>query len=404
MASFMYLWCYGCVILLAILHFVFLCPSQADDVNAGSLTYLKAAILNQFGLAMPPNPRVDRAFRSMKALGISGEKVKPVLKNLLRLYNKNWDLIEAENYRVLADAIFDDDEAKDAEIKKSTEDTEQEALVQDEPEPPLKRQRFKSQSSQPNESLESQLQNQSPGDFDSPQSMGNESQPGSHPSLDRNKGKQPMFADSLVPQEELPSSQPSDVDKSLPVPRRAGSTSGSGIPVSPTKNAIANHTLIKPKDEPITDDLPSLEVPVAIIRPGSSSKGKSSVASGSEGRHGDSNASATVVEADTNDGNPPSPVVANGKPETSTVKSSSALEMASSQSGEVKMILTYGSVLGRSDFQMPTLDAVVKLMDDKCQKEYKELDPNFSVMKVMTDICQCFLEMSGESTNKSSDE
>lgn len=68
------------------------------------------------------------------------------------------------------------------------------------------------------------------------------------------------------------------------------------------------------------------------------------------------------------------------------------------------MILTYGSVLGRSDFQMPTLDAVVKLMDDKCQKEYKELDPNFSVMKVMTDICQCFLEMSGESTNKSSDE
>lgn len=61
---------------------------------------------------MPPNPRVDRAFRAMKALGISGEKVKPVLKNLLRLYNKNWDLIEAENYRALADAIFDNDEAK----------------------------------------------------------------------------------------------------------------------------------------------------------------------------------------------------------------------------------------------------------------------------------------------------
>lgn len=61
---------------------------------------------------MPPNPRVDRAFRAMKVLGISGEKVKPVLKNLLRLYNKNWDLIEAENYRALADAIFDNDEAK----------------------------------------------------------------------------------------------------------------------------------------------------------------------------------------------------------------------------------------------------------------------------------------------------
>jgi len=70
----------------------------------------------------------------------------------------------------------------------------------------------------------------------------------------------------------------------------------------------------------------------------------------------------------------------------------------------VKIILNYGSVLGRSDFHMPTLDAVVKLMDDKCLKEYKELDPYFSVMKIMTDICQCFWEMSSESTNKSSDE
>lgn len=140
--------------------------------------------------------------------------------------------------------------------------------MHDEPEPPLKRQRLKNQSSQPNESLESQLQNQSLGVFDSPQSMGNESQPGSRPSLDRSKGKQPMSSDPLVAQEGFPSSQPSDVDKSLPVPRRAGSTSGSAIPVSPTKDAIANHTLIKPKDEPITDDLPHLEVPASIIRPG----------------------------------------------------------------------------------------------------------------------------------------
>lgn len=350
---------------------------------------------------MPPNPRVDRAFRAMKALGISGEKVKPVLKNLLRLYNKNWDLIEEENYRVLADAIFDNDEAKDSESKKSTENAEQEALAQDEPEPPLKRQRLKNHSSQ---SLESHLQNQSPGVFDSPQSMGNESQPGSSPSLGRNKGKQPISSNSLVPQEGFPSSQPSDVGKSIPVPRRAGSISGSGNPVSPMKNAIANHTFIKPKDEPITDDLPHPEVPAAVIRPGSSSKGKSPVGSGTKGRQDDGNALATIVESDTNDGGQPCPGVANGKPETNTAKSPSVLEIASSQSGEVKIILNYGSALGRSDFHMPTLDAVVKLMEDKCLKEYKELDPNFSVMKVMTDVCQCFWEMGSESTNKSSAE
>ncbi|CAN4102056.1 unnamed protein product [Withania somnifera] len=337
---------------------------------------------------MPPNPRVDRAFRAMKALGISGEKVKPVLKSLLRLYNKNWDLIEAENYRVLADAIFDNDEAK------------QEALVQDEPEPPLKRQRVINQSSQQNESLESHLQNQSSGAFDSPRSMGNKSQPGLSP-LVRNKGKQPISSNSLVPQEGLPSSQPSGVDKSILVPRKDGSTSGSGIPLSPAKNAIANHTFVKPKDEPITDDLPHLEVPVAIICPGSSSKGKSPVASGSKGRQDDGNALAAIVESDTNDGgDQPCPGLANGKPETNTAKSPSVMEIASSQSGDVKIILNYGSALGRSDFHMPRLDAVVKLMEDKCK--YKELDPNFSVMKVMTDVCQCFWEAGSKSTNKSS--
>ncbi|KAK4351661.1 hypothetical protein RND71_030974 [Anisodus tanguticus] len=326
---------------------------------------------------MPPNPRVDNAFRAMKALGISGEKVKPVLKNLLKLYNKNWDLIEEENYRVLADAIFDNEEAKDAESKKSPDNAEQEVLVQDGPEPPLKRQRLQNQSSQPNESLESHLQNQSPG-----------------PSLGRDKGKQPISSNSLVPQEGFLSSQPSGVDKSLPVPRRAGSTSGSGIPLSPTKNAIANHAFIKPKDEPITDYLPH--------NAGSSSKGKSPVASGSIGRQDDCNALATIVESDTNDGIPPCLGVTNGKPETNTVKSPSILEIASSQSGEVKITLNYGSVLGRSDFHIPTLDAVVKLMEDKCHKEYKGLDPNFSVMKVMTDVCQCFWEVGNESTNKSS--
>lgn len=59
---------------------------------------------------MAPNPQVAKAFRAMKGIGIPEEKVKPVLKNLLKLYEKNWELIEAENYRVLADAIFETDE------------------------------------------------------------------------------------------------------------------------------------------------------------------------------------------------------------------------------------------------------------------------------------------------------
>lgn len=61
---------------------------------------------------MAPNPRVAKAFRAMKDIGISDDKVKPVLKSLLKLYDKNWELIEEENYRVLADAIFDNEEVQ----------------------------------------------------------------------------------------------------------------------------------------------------------------------------------------------------------------------------------------------------------------------------------------------------
>ena len=61
---------------------------------------------------MAPNPRVVQAFRSMREIGIGEEKVKPVLKKLLKLYDKNWELIESENYRVLADAIFDEEDSK----------------------------------------------------------------------------------------------------------------------------------------------------------------------------------------------------------------------------------------------------------------------------------------------------
>lgn len=54
--------------------------------------------------------RVINAFRAMKAIGINQDKVKPILKALLTLYDKNWAPIEEGNYRALADAILERDE------------------------------------------------------------------------------------------------------------------------------------------------------------------------------------------------------------------------------------------------------------------------------------------------------
>lgn len=60
----------------------------------------------------PKNTRVRAAYLAMRSLGINEDKVKPVLKKLLKLYDKNWELIEEENYRALADAIFEHDDNK----------------------------------------------------------------------------------------------------------------------------------------------------------------------------------------------------------------------------------------------------------------------------------------------------
>lgn len=56
---------------------------------------------------MAPNSRIVSAFTEMKKLGFTEDVVKPVLKRLLRVFERNWEPIEDENYRVLADAILE---------------------------------------------------------------------------------------------------------------------------------------------------------------------------------------------------------------------------------------------------------------------------------------------------------
>lgn len=61
---------------------------------------------------MALNPRVVKAFSATRALGLRDEEVKPILKKLLQLYEKNWELIEEDNYRTLFDAFFEHKENK----------------------------------------------------------------------------------------------------------------------------------------------------------------------------------------------------------------------------------------------------------------------------------------------------
>ncbi|KAK4424935.1 hypothetical protein Salat_1687100 [Sesamum alatum] len=76
-----------------------------------------------------------------------------------------------------------------------------------------------------------------------------------------------------------------------------------------------------------------------------------------------------------------------------SVECSSNLEIASSPSGEVKISLSYNLGPGRPDFRMPSLEAVLKSVEDKCLRSPKTLDLNVSVMTLMTEMCQCFLKL-----------
>ncbi|XP_020597840.1 probable inactive histone-lysine N-methyltransferase SUVR2 isoform X3 [Phalaenopsis equestris] len=65
---------------------------------------------------MAPSAQLQRAIaalKAMKRLGFDQGVSKAILKELLKVYGNNWEYIEDENYRLLADAILDSLEAKD---------------------------------------------------------------------------------------------------------------------------------------------------------------------------------------------------------------------------------------------------------------------------------------------------
>ncbi|XP_052211580.1 probable inactive histone-lysine N-methyltransferase SUVR2 isoform X3 [Diospyros lotus] len=418
---------------------------------------------------MAPNPRVAKAFRAMRDLGIAEEKVKPVLKSLLKLYDKNWELIEAENYRALADAIFDQEEAQAAEEKKKLENTNQVEMDEEDqvPEPPLKRLRLRYQEGHASPSLSNSCpglagnllkqpkeeEAEPPETFPQPDIVGSSQpsqenvrgalQPMSPQRITRSKAKQSVLPKPSPVQERLEPSQPGVVDRNPPFaagrtqsdsvnPRtrlrekgkepispQIGSRDKSsnsersphavrikepGIALLPKQQMHKSHTLVKPKDEPFTDDLPHSVVPIAVIHPEPFNKENSS------------NGSLSIREAN---GLDPVSQAEAGKGQSSRVQvstiekrtncelanyvdeSSSNLEIASSPYGEVKISLTCNSALGGPDFHVPSVDAVVKMVEDKCLRSYKLLDPSFSVMKLMKDMCECFLELGTDSANES---
>ncbi|XP_016470763.1 putative inactive histone-lysine N-methyltransferase SUVR2 isoform X1 [Nicotiana tabacum] len=329
---------------------------------------------------MPPNPRVKKAYDAMKSIGISNGKVKPVLKSLLKLYDKNWELIEEENYRALADAIFEKEEAEAAEQKKSENTEVSQPLVRreevleeeaghEEPERPLKRLRLRYQEGQ------------------------------ASPSANNSSGgtslKRPQREETQTPQimsrgDRLVAARASHASK-LKEPK----TEPSGE-LSPKQKMLGSLALIKPKDEPYTDDMPQFEVPIVVIHPEPSNKEDTSSGNASRRRPETSEPLAIELRGGEDAGKEiatSSNGVATQRELVEVQDRCTDVDIASSPFGEVKVSINCDPALCRSDFHMPNLESVLKMVESKCLKSYKILDPNFSVMKLMKDMCECFLEL-----------
>ncbi|KAK6164425.1 hypothetical protein DH2020_001289 [Rehmannia glutinosa] len=177
-----------------------------------------------------------------------------------------------------------------------------------------------------------------------------------------------------------------------------------GIPLSPEKENTASRALIVPKDEPLTDDMPRLEVPGAIIRPGTSNGGESPSRRGmvKENCAPESLALQSVSEKETANGTAALDESRNnGGLAMISAECSSNQEIASSPFGEVKIYLSCDLASRRPDFRMPSVEAVLKAVDDKYLKSPRTSDQDISMMDLTKEICQCFLNLGTDSNSQS---
>ncbi|KAJ6333927.1 hypothetical protein OIU78_010929 [Salix suchowensis] len=352
---------------------------------------------------MAPNPRVVNAFRAMRAIGIRENQVKPVLKKMLKLYDKNWALIEEENYRALADAIFEEEEAKVPEEKDEAAEgsLEEETLVSNEPELPLKRLRrgqdgqvsgspsgsevglgespFKKSkvegkglAGEKSEQQSPEMRNAQPKPIVIWSPNGNtSSQPVSPHRLAvlenskqrSNEGKEPLLSEAAA-QQRIPKLK--GHFKDLIVQQ--------GVVLSPKQKV----PLIKPKDEPFTDDVPCDDAPqpIAVIRPDCASKKQTF-----NGRISSHKQHRQV---------PPASQALAGEGRVENLPAPSSLTRDSCQLATIPEEASANLEIATS-----------ALGEEKCLRSYKIIDPNFSVLQMLKDMCECFLDLATDSSHES---
>ncbi|KAJ4802637.1 SET-domain containing protein lysine methyltransferase family protein [Rhynchospora pubera] len=363
--------------------------------------------------------RAKAALNAMKDLGFGRKLAVKVLKNLLELYENKWELIEDENYSAFAEAILDAQLQDNGTRRQVGDDEMSDFGTQD--------QQFSEMSTQEASPLLNNCGSGVPG----PSSSSRKRKPAhnSHdemddpvyaetdsPLLKRPRRKQPETGASSedraiipMPQEPSPSSLPSPTSEGT----RVVDESGKVITYMKYRRDMnsrrpSSAPLKEPKAEP--DLLPESnlgDAPLAVIFPSDSDSAgnRESYSQGSqEGseRENPKTGAPSTSKAPNNmssriNGQKISIAPCTNNCVLQEESPCSKLEIASSSNGQFKLAI-YSPI----NLPTPSLSDFFKLVEDKCLHSYKLLPPDFSLARIMNEMCEALVERNPSDTGMSS--
>ncbi|XP_061945620.1 probable inactive histone-lysine N-methyltransferase SUVR2 isoform X3 [Populus nigra] len=283
---------------------------------------------------MATRERASCAFKATRALGIRDEEVKPVLLNLLKLFDKNWELIEAEDYRALIDAYFESKESERVSDEKSL--------------------------------MEHSVYERS----------------SKRPHLEQQKDQISSSTDSLSPVEKVIFSSMAPKDSTCK--RASCAFSSERLAVEPRcshpqkeKMSSNCHTreLIKPRTKQSVSDEADFAEPPAAVHPGNVVRGSFV---------GSTNGNNLVTRLGSQ---------CDASSSKDRMYCNSNVLIASSTSGEVKISLNCDSAVRCQNFKVPDFNSVLKYLEDKYLKTHKLVTPEFSMKTLFEDLCECYVQV-----------
>ncbi|KAJ1273615.1 hypothetical protein BS78_06G295600 [Paspalum vaginatum] len=309
--------------------------------------------------------RAHRALDAMKDLGFSKKEVAPVLKSLLKLFDDSWEPIEDECYRALADAILDTRDRPEG-LERGSHSTRMVAPEED--------------HHQPSTSL---VIYGGPCHVDSETDVPCIKRPRTDYSSEASRSDDPRLSPSSSVTAHKRARQMVDEDFQHAVFLREPKPEPDmdvALTFHDTQVSIVSHS-------------PDAADPIALH---SHDQNQSKLSGNNKGRQiqpcRTRTASASFVE-----------------PTDSMAKQRQNLQCSSDHTAAMDNIGTGSAVeytkeapclhtVIASSTTACNLEAVFRMVEDKCLRSYRNLPPSFSISNLMSEICQCVAQMGNDHT------